>query len=89
MDVLIVAVCCFGGAALAGLIGFLKENTPWDTRKYLVTLFSGVSTAVVFALAYQFNEDGLSVYDILAAIGAGAGVDNLVNRVSGYVSKPK
>jgi hypothetical protein len=87
MDTLIIAVSAFGGAAIAGFAGWLKSGNPWNTRTYLTTVVSGIGTAIVFALAYQFSEGGIRVYDILAAVAAGAGVDNLVNRISGTFTR--
>jgi hypothetical protein len=68
------------GAALAGLLGWMKGIDPWDTRRFFQSILSGVGAAIAYALAYKFTENQLTALDILAAIGFGAGIDNLVNR---------
>ena len=84
MEYIIIAAAAFGGSLISGTIGWLKSGLPWDGRKFAESVLSGIGAALVFALAYQFNETGgIRAFDILAAIAAGAGIDNLVNRVAG------
>jgi hypothetical protein len=85
MEALIIAGCCLLGAILAGLAGWLKSGEPFVARDFLVSILSGVGAAIVFALAYNYTSEGITVFDVLAAIAAGMGIDVAVNRVAGAV----
>lgn len=87
MDTIWIVLATLVGAALAGLLGWMKTDMPWNTKRYLQSILSGVGAAIAFGTAYQFNSGSLQVYDILAAIAFGAGVDNVVNRAIGAIRK--
>jgi hypothetical protein len=87
MDIIYIAIAALGGSLISGLIGWLKSDQPWNTKKYVESILSGIGAAAVLAMAYQFSEGGLKIYDLLAALAGGMGVDNAVNRISGIISK--
>jgi hypothetical protein len=86
MDALIVAGCCFLGSIFSGLLGWLKSGEPFKSRDFMASVLSGVGAAIVFALAYNYTATGLTIFDILAAVIAGMGVDVGVNRISGAIA---
>jgi hypothetical protein len=83
---LIIAGCCLLGSVISGTLGWMKSGGPFVPREFLTTVLSGVGAALVFALAYNYTTTGITVFDIIAAIAAGAGVDVGVNRVSGAIA---
>lgn len=86
MDALIIAGCCLLGSIVSGTLGWLKAGGPFVPREYLTSILSGVGAAIVFALAYQYSSVGITIFDILAAIASGMGVDVGVNRISGAIA---
>lgn len=85
MEALIIAGCCLLGSILSGLAGWLKSGEPFVARDFIVSILSGVGAAIVFALAYNYTSEGITIYDVLASLAAGMGVDVAVNRVAGAV----
>lgn len=86
MNSFIIAICCLAGSAFIGLLGWMKSNEPWDTRKFLSTILGGVGTAIVFGIGYQFTGLSLNAYDILTAIASGMGIGAAVPTVSGAIA---
>lgn len=89
MEPLIIAGGCLVGAVLSGLIGWAKSGEPFIARKFFVTVSAGIGAAILFALAYNYTSAGITVFDILAAIAAGMGIDAGVNRISGAAAARK
>jgi hypothetical protein len=89
LRILWIAIACFFGALFAGIIGYLKAGGTWSWKVFAQTIYSGVGTAIVFAAAFSFSSEHLTFYDILAAVLAGMGVDNVVNRIVGAVRAKK
>ena len=86
MEALIIAGCCLAGSVISGIIGWAKSGEPFVPRKFFVTVASGIGAAIGFALLYNYSSAGLTVFDILAAIAAGLGIDVGVNRISGAIA---
>jgi len=86
MEALIIAGCCLLGSVVSGILGWMKSGGPFVPREFLTTVLSGIGAAVVFALAYNYSTTGINIFDILAAVAAGMGVDVGVNRISGAIA---
>lgn len=93
MDPLYIAICWLIGSALYGLVGWMKSDEAWDTKKFLSSILGGAGGAIVFGLGYHVTGSSLTTIDILTAIGAGMGVGAAVPTVSGAIAaranKPK
>lgn len=87
LNVIWIALACLLGGLGTGILGFIKEGGVFTLAKFAQTFWSSLGAAIVFAIAYQFSTGGLSIYDILAALLAGMGADNVVNRVMGLKGK--
>jgi hypothetical protein len=83
LNVIWIALACLIGGIGTGILGFLKAGQSFNLGRFAQTFWSALSAAIIFAIAYQFDAGGLSVYDILAAFLAGMGADNIVNRIVG------
>lgn len=86
MDPLYIAICWLVGSAVYGLVGWMKSNAAWDTKKFLASLFGGASGAIIFGLGYHFTGAQLTSIDILTAIAAGMGAGAGVPVVSGAIT---
>lgn len=87
LNVIWIALACLIGGLGTGILGFIKEGGVFTLAKFAQTFWSSLGAAIVFAVAYQFSAGGLSIYDILAALLAGMGADNVINRIVGIAKK--
>jgi hypothetical protein len=87
MEYVYILISALVGAAVLGLLGWIKESSNWDTKRFLQSILSGLGAAILYAIAYQFQENGITIVDILTAAAWGMAGDNLVNRVIGAAKK--
>jgi hypothetical protein len=68
-----IALAAFVGALVGNVIKWLGADgeTP---KQFLQGLLTGFIAALVFAGAYQLSEKVVTIYDLFAAVVAGAGV---------------
>ncbi len=88
MNSLIVAAGAFLGGLVAGVLGWMKSGKPWNTKTFGQSIAMAFISAIGFGLAYSTTE-AIGVKTVLAAILAGAGVDNLANRALGLLPEKK
>jgi TRAP-type uncharacterized transport system fused permease subunit len=67
-----IALACFLGAVIGDLIKWLGADGQ-SMKQLVQSILTGLITAVVFAGAYQLSERTITVYDLFAAMVAGAG----------------
>ena len=72
MNLIWVAIACFGGAIL-GNISNLLANSGITAKAFWQGILAGIIAALVFAGAYQINGGTITTYDIFAAVVAGWG----------------
>ena len=87
MDYIYILIAALVGATIAGLLGWMKEGTAWNTKKFLESILSGIGAAVLYAIAFSFEPKGVTVINILSAVAWGIAGDNVVNRVIGAAKK--
>ena len=68
-----IALAAFIGAILGNIIKWLGAEGQ-TTKQFLQGVLTGVIAALVFAGAYQLSEKSVTVFDLFAAVVAGAGV---------------
>jgi CHASE2 domain-containing sensor protein len=83
MQIWYVATAAFGGAIVAGLLGWAKSGEPFMARKFLVTFLSALLAGVGLAVTYLATAEPVTPVILGLAVLAGAGVDNGVNRLTG------
>ena len=77
-------LAAFGGGLVDGLYGFakaLKKGEKFNTGKFAGTFMVAVVTGGAFVGAYAWGDRNPTWAEYVAAFGAGAGVDNLTNKV--------
>lgn len=81
ITILWISLAAFGGGILAGYLGYLKSGNAWSWKIFQQSLITGLISGFVFGVGYIFTSEGLTIRDLVIAVLAGAGVDNLTNRV--------
>jgi uncharacterized membrane protein YeaQ/YmgE (transglycosylase-associated protein family) len=71
-SLMLVAIACFVGAVVGDIIKWLGSDGQ-TTKQLLQSIVTGIITAVVFAGAYQLLDKTVTIYDLFAALVAGAG----------------
>lgn len=89
MTYFILIISNLFGAILVGLLGYCKSGTPWVWKKFAESFIAGVLAAIAWVIGYSLANGTLQGYDVLVAILTGAGMDNLINRISGVINKEK
>jgi hypothetical protein len=75
-----VLIACFAGSLLGYISKWLSGGiVGW--KAFAQDVLTGLIAAAVFAGAYQINQGGLTVLDILGAVVAGWGIVMGVNSV--------
>jgi hypothetical protein len=83
-DLIVLIAFTFLGALGNGLLGFWDSHEPWDTRKFMGTVWRAITAAAISTSANQFLnlEGAIWLFGLLAGIA----VDGVGNRLQGGVS---
>jgi len=84
MEQLWFALAGFGGALVAGILGYWKSEAKFDPQKFFPTFMRSLLAGGGIALAYPFMEMGLWT-GLIAAFAMGAGFDVTWHRGVGAI----
>jgi len=86
INIIYVALAAFFGGMASGLIGWAEASTPWNGRKFIVTLVRSALGGVAIAIATDYSGATAPIVYLLALL-AGAGVEVGSNRIAGAIAK--
>ena len=86
MNIVWISLAGFGGALVAGILGYMKDGGEFDPKKFLPTFLRAVLAGGGIAVAYPLIDMGLGPA-LVGAFLTGAGLDVTWHRLAGTVKK--
>jgi len=86
INIVWLALAAFIGGMATGLVGWAEAGTPWNARKFVVTLVRSALGGVAIAAATDYTGATSPIIYLLAVL-AGAGVEVGSNRIAGAIKR--
>ena len=74
----VIMLMAFTGSILAGILGWLSSQEPFEWRKFGTTVIRGVISGAL--VGWGFSDASATARDAIGALLTGAGVDVLGKR---------
>ena len=87
MNILYVALAGFGGAVVAGLLGWYKSGENFDPKKFLPTFLRALLAGGTIAVSYPLIETLGFGTALIGAFLVGAGFDDVWHKLAGTIKR--